>query len=255
MTDDLDPDLDLERERERDKTEKVYGRKAARAVLEKRPDDVLKIAYVEALRMPLREHLRAAAARRAGYEEKSAEEIGLIAGSPHHEGICLKVRPRVVLWDLEAADTFTRAEGKVRLVALDGVENPHNVGGIARTAAFFGIDGLIVEEATLLTPAAVRVAEGGLEHLELVRSRGLARLLGVFASSGFAIVGTDGKARDDARRLRYPERAIVVLGAEAGGMSDEVRRTLTHTVGIRGVGTVESLNVSVAAGIVLASMG
>jgi RNA methyltransferase, TrmH family len=238
----------------RDSTEKVYGRKAARAVLEKRPDDVLKIAYVEALRMPLRDHLRAAAARRAGYEEKSPEELGFIAGSPHHEGICLKVRPRQVLWDLEAADDLTRREGRVRLVALDGVENPHNVGGIARTAAFFGAHALILEESTLLTPAAVRVAEGGIEHLELVRSRDLARLLSAFASRGFAIIGTDQKAREDARRFRYPERTVVVLGAEAHGMTDEVRSTLTAVVAIPGAGRVESLNVSVAAGIVLASM-
>lgn len=237
-----------------EKTEKVYGRKAARAVLEKRPDDVLKIAYVEALRMPLREHLRAAAARRAGYEEKSPEELALIAGSPHHEGICLKVRPRAVLWDLEAADDFTRMEGRVRVVALDGVENPHNVGGIARTAAFLGVDGLVVEEATLLTPAAVRVAEGGIEHVELVRSRDLARLLRALASRGFAIIGTDARAREDARRFRYPERAVVVLGGEARGMTDAVRETLTHTVAIPGSGSVESLNVSVAAGIVLAAM-
>lgn len=238
----------------RDPTEKVYGRKAARAVLEQRPDDVLKIAYVEALRMPLRDHLRAAAQRRVGYEEKSPEEIAFIAGSPHHEGICLKVRPRQVLWDLEAADDFTRTSGRVRLVALDGVENPHNVGGIARTAAFFGVLGLIIEEATLVTPGAVRVAEGGLEHLQLVRSRDLARLLSGLASRGFSIIGTDGKAREDARRFPYPERAVIVLGAEARGMSDEVRRTLTQNVAIPGAGHVESLNVSVAAGIVLASM-
>lgn len=238
-----------------EKTEKIYGRKAARAVLERRPEDVLKIAYVEALRLPLREHLRAAASRRVGYEEKSPEELGFIAGSPHHEGICLKVRPRTVLWDLEAADDFTRLEGKVRLVALDGVENPHNVGGIARTAAFFGVHGLILEEATLLTSAAVRVAEGGLEHLEVVRSRDLPRLLRSFAANGFAIVGTDGKGHEDARRFRYPERAVVVLGAEAHGMSDEVRETLTHVVAIAGVGNVQSLNVSVAAGIVLAAIG
>ena len=239
----------------REKTERVYGRKAARAVLEKRPDDVVKIAYVEALRMPLREHLRAAAARRAGYEEKSPEELALIAGSPHHEGICLKGRPRPVLWDLEAADDFTGVEGKVRLVALDGIENPHNIGGIARTAAFLGVQALIVEEATLLTPAAVRVAEGGFEHLEVVRSRDLSRLLSAFATQGFAIIGTDGKAREDARRFHYPDRTIIVLGGEARGMSDAVRAVLTHVVAIPGAGNIESLNVSVAAGVVLASMG
>ncbi len=241
-------------EENREKTEKVYGRKAARAVLEKRPEDVLKIAYVEALRMPLREHLRAAAERRVGYDEKSPEELAFIAGSPHHEGICLKVRPREVLWDLEALDDFSRAEGRVRLVALDGVENPHNIGGIARTAAFLGVDGLLLEEAALLTPAAVRVAEGGVEHLEVIRSRDLPRLLVAFASRGFAIIGTDAKAKEDVRRLAPPERAVVVLGGEAHGMSDEVRATLTRSVAIPGAGRVESLNVSVAAGIVLAAL-
>lgn len=238
-----------------ERAEKVYGRKAARAVLEMRPEDVLKIAYVEALRMPLREHLKAAASRRVGYEEKTAEELEKIAGSPHHEGICLKTRPRPVSRDLEALDTFSRAPGRVRLVALDGIENPHNLGGIARTAAFLGVTALLIEESALVTPAAVRVAEGGLEHLELVRSRDLPRLLAGLASRGFAVIGTDPRATTDARRFSYPERAILVLGGEAGGMSDAVRATLTHTVSIPGSGRVESLNVSVAAGILLAAMG
>jgi tRNA G18 (ribose-2'-O)-methylase SpoU len=140
-------------------------------------------------------------------------------------------------------------------VALDGVENPHNVGAVIRSAAFLGADGVVVHGRTEapFSPAALRVAEGGAEHVILGRVDDLAALLGVLADAGVAVVGTDAAASDDARAFRYPRRCVIVLGSEASGLSAAVRRTLTHTVGIRGTGAVESLNVSVAAGIVLAA--
>jgi TrmH RNA methyltransferase len=199
--------------------------------------------------------LRDAAARRVAYFEKDDAELRAIAGSAHHEGIVLEVRERDVLDDAVVIDRFGPDRGPLRLVALDGVENPHNVGAVIRTAAFLGADGVVVhgQAEVPFGAAALRVAEGGAEHVVLGRVADLAQVLSELARAGVAVVGTDATATEDARTFRYPRRCVVVLGSEAAGVSAAVRRVLTHTVGVRGTGAVESLNVSVAAGIVLAA--
>lgn len=238
-----------------ERREKVYGLEAALAVLRVRPDDVRRIAYHAEVGPVLGRYLRDAAARRVAYFEKPDAELRAIAGSEHHEGVVLEVRARELLDDAGVLDRFGVDRGPLRLVALDGVENPHNVGAILRTAAFLGCHGLVTHgpQEQPFPPAALRVAEGGAEHLALARVADLPGVLGALADRGVAIVGTFASATEDARSFRYPRRTVVVLGSEASGASPAVRRTLGHVVGIRGSGAVESLNVSVAAGIVLAA--
>ena len=235
--------------------ERIYGLEAALAVLRVRPDDVRRIAYHAELGPRLGPLLRYAAARRVAYTEKDESELRAIAGTEHHEGIVVEARERDLLADEEIVSRFASDRGPLRLVALDGVENPHNVGAVMRTAAFLGVHGVIVHARIEqpFGPAALRVAEGGAEHLALGRASDLASIARSLADAGVAVIGTDAAATDDALAFRYPRRALIVLGSEAAGVSIAVRRTLTHTVGVRGNGSVESLNVSVAAGIVLAA--
>lgn len=238
-----------------EKRERIYGLEAALAVLRMRPEDVRRIAYHPETGPLLGKYLRDAAARRVAYTEKHDDELRAIAGSEHHEGVVLEARERELLDDAQVLDRFGVDRGPLRLVALDGVENPHNVGAIMRSAAFLGCQGLVVHGRNEhpFAPAALRVAEGGAEHLILARVQDLAGVLAALAQRGVAIIGTEASAADDARAFPYPRRAAIVLGSEGAGASAAVRRVLTHTVGIRGTGAVESLNVSVAAGIVLAA--
>jgi TrmH RNA methyltransferase len=236
-----------------ERRERTYGLSAGLAVLATRPDAVRRIALHADLLPRLGEHLRAAAARRVQYLEKSDDELRAIAGSEHHEGLVVEALAREVLDDEGVLARFAIDRGPLRLVALDGVENPHNVGAIVRTAAFLGAHGVLVSSRieAPFGPAAVRVAEGGAEHVALARVRELAAVARALRDEGVAVVGTDAAAPTDARSFAFPRRALVVLGSEASGTSVAVRRVLSHTVGIRGTGAVESLNVSVAAGIVL----
>jgi TrmH RNA methyltransferase len=236
-----------------ERRERIYGLEAALAVLHVRPDDVRRIAYHAELGPRLGPLLRDAAARRVAYSEKPDAELRAIAGSDHHEGLVVEALERVILDDAELVTRFGPDRGPLRLVALDGVENPHNVGAIVRTAAFLGVDGVIVpaRKPTPLSPAAVRVAEGGAEHVVLGAATDLARVLGALADRGVTVIGADASAADDARTFRYPRRVAIVLGSEAAGASAAVRARFTAAVAVRGTGAVESLNVSVAAGIVL----
>lgn len=232
--------------------EKVYGVAAARAVLERRIGDVIRIAHAAELRRALGPVLREAAARRIAYEERSDEDLAKIAGSVHHEGICLAVRPRRV----RSVEWLARGgQGAWRCaVALDDVGNPHNVGAIVRSAAFFGADALLVEgpaDRAPILPAAVRVAQGGAEHVEVVRADALAPALRALASAGVAVIGTDVRGARPLGALRWPPRAVIVLGSEGEGMRREVREACTALVTIAGSDAVESLNVGVAAGVLL----
>lgn len=233
----------------RSQIEKVYGLRAVLAVHARRPDDITRIAHGERVRGAIRELLIDAARRRIAYEERSDEDLERISGSPHHEGIVVGTLPRPVL---EGRALVERAAGSLSLV-LDGVTNPHNLGAIVRSMAWFGARTLVLPPGAGpgLTPAAVRVAEGGAEHVAVGRAE-----IGVFLEAlrrrGTTIVAADARGTTDARRYPFRERTALVLGAERDGVTEASLANADMVVSIGGERDVESLNVSVAAGILLA---
>jgi TrmH RNA methyltransferase len=230
--------------------EKVYGIAAARAVLATRPGDILRIAHTEEVRGAVAGLLREAAARRVPYEERSADDVAKIAGSVHHEGVCLAARPRP-LFDLEwLLDRL--AQGRMRsVIALDDVGNPHNVGAIVRTAAYFGVASVLVqtEGGRPLPASALRIAEGGSEHVCVTVGSSLPRALAELRRAGFQIVGTDVRGGEPLGAHSFGDRTVIVLGNERSGLSEDVHRLCDDIVMIPGADNLDSLNVSVAAGI------
>lgn len=238
-----------------EETQKVYGISAVLAVVAQRPEQVLTIAHTRAARKLLGDVLREAARRRIAYREVDEEELSRIAGSLHHEGVCVLAREPAAA-DLETMARRTEPRGLI--VALDGVQNPHNIGAILRSAAFFGAAGLVLAgqrgaRAEGLPPAALRVAEGGAEHVGVLRVANLVAALRQLAQAGLRIVGADAHAERSLTELRWPPRTVLVLGSEAAGLAREVREMCDVTVRVVGRGALESLNVSVAAGVMLAS--
>ncbi len=237
--------------------EKIYGRKAAFAVLRARMDDVARIAHGPRDRKELGPILREAAARRIPYAELDDAQLTSLSESMHHEGIVVIARPRPVLDAHELFDRMVNAE-RFALVALDGVTNPHNVGAILRSAAFLGIDAMVVRgEAgrAPLTPAAVRIAEGAAEHVPVAPVPDLDVFLAALGRDGYRVLAADSRGDEDAMTMRWPARGVLVLGSEANGLSEAVRRSIARGVSIRGTGAdvIESLNVSVAAGVLFAA--
>ncbi|MET0341498.1 MAG: RNA methyltransferase [Polyangiales bacterium] len=233
-------------------TECVVGLGAAHAVLRARPRDVLNIAHTQSARAALRELLRQAARHRIAYREVDPDELGRIAGTVHHEGVCLLVRRRT---DVKLAVLREALTQGGLLLALDRVENPHNVGALLRSAAWFGVAGLVIagpHDARGLPPSAVRVAEGGAEFVPTCFVPALAPALAQLAKSGVAIVGADAGVGTPITDYVFPPRAVLVLGSERHGLAPEVKQHCTALVHIEGTDRVESLNVSVAAGIMLA---
>ena len=137
------------------------------------------------------------------------------------------------------------------------MRNPYNVGAVLRSAAFFGVDAALLGAPAPhpgLPPTAVRVAEGGVEHLCLARTTDLADTLARLRSRGVRVVGTDGHAKTSALQHRFERPSVLVLGNEREGLGERIRAQCDHVVAIRGAGRVESLNVAVAAGVLISRL-
>lgn len=237
--------------REKEQTEKVVGLAAAYEVMRVRSRDVINIAHAKVARKELQELLREAARLRIAYRELESADLDALADTVHHEGVCLLVRQRP---EATLGMIAREVEQEGLILALDRVENPHNVGALLRSAAFFGARGLLLAGAKkrALTPAAVRVAEGGAEHVPVCVLPDLVPALAELRNQGVSIVGADAHRGESATRFRFPPRVVLVLGSERHGLSPELEAVCTDLVHIRGTDAVESLNVSVAAGILLA---
>ena len=242
----------------------VYGVKAALALIERRPGDVLRLHYRADRRAQLKGVLAWAASRKLPYRELDEESLKKVAGGSHHEGLVVIAKPlRYGSFAAEAAeaagDRETAAERAPRgpqplWVAVDGVENPHNLGAILRSCAFFGAEGVLVGGAApgdKVNQAAIRIAEGGAEYVRLAGEEKLAERLTALGQQGWAVLGleTDGSPLPQQRPGRP---VLLVLGHEHEGLRPEIRRACSTVHRIAGSGTLASLNVSVAAGVALA---
>jgi 23S rRNA (guanosine2251-2'-O)-methyltransferase len=146
----------------------------------------------------------------------------------------------------------TTANAKL-LVILDGVEDPHNLGAIARTAHAAGADAILIPErrAAGLTDTVAKAAAGALEHLPVVRVTNINRTLESLKEQGYWIYGLDERGTELYNQVDWATPSALVFGAEGHGLHEQVRKKCDVLVRIPMAGQIASLNVSVAAGIVL----
>lgn len=198
---------------------------------------------------------RALAQAKKIYRCVEPPELEKIAGSVHHGGIVVVVAEKP-LRTPTAADAQAWARRREPLLLLDRIGNAHNLGAIARTAAFFGVPRLVIAgtaDAARPGEAAHRVAEGGLAHVEVWRADDLPKLIRDLRAAGYDVLGAaarGGKARL-AGKEKEPPPVALVLGNEEHGLAPEVAVACTRLVTISGSGKVESLNVSVTAAILV----
>lgn len=234
--------------------ERIHGRRAGVAVLAKRPEDVVRIACVRELVGEIERALGDHAAR-IGVGVLSDRAIEKLARTNQHEGLVLEARAGRWATPHDLGELLTKIDGVA--VALDRVRNSYNVGAILRSAAFFGVDAVLLGAPAPhpgLDPNAIRVAEGGVEHLMMARTTDLADTLARLRSRGVKVFGADGHADADALRFDFARPAILVMGNEREGLSPRVRAQCDAVLAIRGSGAVESLNVGVAAGVLIARL-
>jgi 23S rRNA (guanosine2251-2'-O)-methyltransferase len=180
--------------------------------------------------------------------------LTLLAKTPTHQGVVAMVRPQenLALEDLfEPAPAFP---GAARLVlALDGVEDPQNLGALLRVADGAGVDGIVLTErrSAPLSPVAVKASAGAAEHLRIARVVNLVRALEELKEQNLWIVGLDERGTADYDQFDLTGNCVLVLGREGAGLHDLVRKTCDHLLRIPMAGGVSSLNVSAAGAVVL----
>jgi 23S rRNA (guanosine2251-2'-O)-methyltransferase len=178
-------------------------------------------------------------------------ELDKLAGNTAHQGL-VAVTSAKQYNDLDDLLAARRAEHSL-IVVLDGVEDPHNLGAILRTADAAGADGVVVPDrrAAGVTGIVAKVSAGASEHLPIAKVTNISRALEELKSNDLWIVGLDERGPQTYDAVDYKMHCAVVLGAEGKGLHELVRRHCDFLVSIPMLGKVPSLNVSVAAGIVL----
>ncbi len=178
------------------------------------------------------------------YKEKA--ELDRLAKN-NHQGIILEVQDfnYVSFEDLIKADTS-------KLVILDHLEDPHNLGAIVRTVEASGIDGIIIPKnrTTSVNETVMKTSVGALYNVKICQVTNLKQTLDKLKKLGFWIIGTD-MTGVDYRDFDYPSKAVLVIGSEGFGMSRLVKEACDYVVKIPMYGKINSLNASVAAGIMI----
>jgi 23S rRNA (guanosine2251-2'-O)-methyltransferase len=188
--------------------------------------------------------------------QEAREQLTQLAGTAAHQGVVAFVHGQqsLSIEDLFTAPASNSAQPPARLIlALDGVEDPQNLGALLRVADGAGVDGIVLTErrAAPLSPVAVKASAGASEHLRIARVVNLVRALEDLKHQNLWIIGLDERGTSDYDRFDFTGDCVLVLGREGAGLHDLVRRTCDHLVRIPMAGGVSSLNVSAAGAVVL----
>jgi 23S rRNA (guanosine2251-2'-O)-methyltransferase len=233
--------------------EVVYGLHAVRMLLTRHPQRVTRI-YLQAGRHDPRsvqiEQLAHAAQRPIERAEPKRFESRL--GNVVHQGVMAEITP-LRPWheeDLIAALGYAHAP---LVLALDGVQDPHNLGACLRTADACGVLAVVVprDRAAPLNATARKVAAGAAENTPVVTVTNLARTLSLLKDAGLWVVGADADGSHAAREVDLTGPRVLVLGAEGTGLRQLTRQRCDWLARLPSLGAVESLNVSVATGMLL----
>ncbi len=231
---------------------RLYGLNAVRAAFARRPQALRKL-YLDERRMgDLKPLLAWCVKQRVGYRVVGDEDLRKLAGSDRHEGVVADVLREEPL-DLDTWLAGLRG-GSALAIWLDGVGNPHNLGAILRSAAHFGVAGLLLPAGSqlALSGAAARVAEGGAEAVPLVHLPRTAVADERLHEAGFVLAATLVHGGADLFSTPLPKRLVYVMGAEGEGMDRGFADACDLRLSIPGSGAVESLNVAAATAVLLA---
>jgi 23S rRNA (guanosine2251-2'-O)-methyltransferase len=230
----------------------VYGLHAVEEALKARGDAFEYVAIFRERRDSRLQRI-VEAARSAGVPVRfmSRDEVTKLAKSPTHQGVAAIVKGKTYS-DLENVLEHKKSD-YLFLVVLDGVEDPHNLGALIRTADGAGVDGVVIPErrAVGVTSTVTKVSAGAAEHMKIARVTNINRALDDLKEQGIWIVGLDERAKQTYDELDYRMDCAIVLGAEGTGLHDLVRRKCDFLVSIPMSGSVPSLNVSVAGGVIM----
>ncbi|HXQ79986.1 MAG TPA: RNA methyltransferase [Opitutaceae bacterium] len=237
---------------------KICGLAAVRARFRRDASSIVRLYFDHPTSKKVGVMCRALAASRRVYRCVEASELERIADTVHHGGIVAVVEDRPPK-SPTSADIASWARRHEDLVVLDRVGNAHNLGAIARSAAYFGVPRMVIAgDPASARPgaAAFRVAAGGLEAVEIWAVPEIARFLRALSAAGYDVVAAATRGGGDAAGGAKPAGPwALVLGNEEQGLAPEVQAACSRLATIPGSGRVESLNVSAAAAVLIRDLG
>jgi len=195
----------------------------------------------------LQEIIELARERSIAVRFEPRDALDRVSNGAAHQGVIAFGAPHVY------ADLDQATLGAQLLVVLDGVEDPHNLGAIIRTAQAAGAGAILVPDrrAAGLTETVAKASAGALEHLPVVRVGNVTQTLQDLKKRGFWVYGLDERGTQLYSETDYARPTVFVLGGEGHGLHELVKRHCDVVVRIPMAGAIASLNVSVAAGVVL----
>jgi len=232
----------------------VFGLHAVRTLLQQHPERAV-LVIVQKGRDDERiiEVTKLAQAANVRISPRDVNELDRIAAGDRHQGVCVQIRPGGVLGEGALDELLDKATTAPLLLVLDGVQDPHNLGACLRTADAAGVTAVIVprDRAAGLSPTVRKVAAGAAETVPLIQVVNLSRTLRWLKEREVWIIGTDDQAPKSIYESSLSGPLAIVLGAEGTGLRRLTKENCDALVGIPMCGVVESLNVSVATGVVL----
>lgn len=227
-----------------------YGIRAVEALVARRPERVVELWIQEGGEGGPRERLRARAYEHGiSVRAVAAHNLERLLGEDaNHQGVAARVMP----FEYADPNALLAAKGPQCLLLLDGVQDPHNLGAILRTALGLGVSGVVIpsHRAVGVTPAVHKVSTGAADQIPIARVKNLVPFMASAKEAGFWCYGTVVEEGESIDRVEFPEKTILVMGSEGSGIRPLVRRHCDALLSLPLEG-VESLNVSVATGIFL----
>lgn len=234
-------------------SEYVYGQHAVRTLILRQPGRLRRLMLARGRDDQRTEELETQA-RNAGItpERVAADVLASVVGAVVHQGVVAAIEPLPAWREAELLAALGGA-GNPLVLALDGVQDPHNLGACLRTADACGVLALIVprDRAAPLNATARKVAAGAAESTPVVTVTNLARTLGLLKDAGLWVVGADATAEKTAAQIDFTGPRVLVMGAEGAGLRSLTRKSCDWLARLPSLGAVESLNVSVATGMLL----
>ncbi len=235
------------------KTEQVFGIHAVQSLIKSAPQRVCELLVLKG-RQDQRVKKLLEAAQKHQIKPRLVERAeldGMCEGN--HQGVLVLAQPGKHYDEKALLELAEQTDTEPFILALDGVTDPHNLGACMRSADAAGVHAVVVpkDNSASLNEAARKVACGAAETVPLVVVTNLVRTLKQLQQKGLWVAGAAGEAEQSIHQARLTGPRVIVMGAEGDGMRRLTRETCDELVKIPMIGTVSSLNVSVATGIVL----
>jgi TrmH RNA methyltransferase len=229
----------------------IYGENACLAVFKKRPQDIIQVFLTKELlhtSKTFSQVTKYCAQNKKAYHLVTRDELEKMTKATHHEDVCMLVKKPT---NRTLEQYLATKPAHSILIALENVSNPHNVGAILRSAAHFGATGLIISDKKLADAASsIRTSEGGSEFVEIFEAKDFKKTMSLLQKNQFQILSTSSHAKTTLYEVQWEKKSVILFGEEAHGLSGAMLEAGTQ-IKIPGTDAVESLNVSVAAAVIL----